>query len=138
MVGLIAETILPSSETPGAAEAGVADFIGHMLANWYSAEERERFLSGLDEFAARCVAETGKSFGDLMHDERHRFAEDRDREALALGPRSLATAPFFAAVKELTLIGYYTSSVGSAAIGYLGPIGAGPADEKLGCGAVWN
>jgi hypothetical protein len=43
-----------------------------MLADWYNADERDRFLAGLRELDARCRARHGKDFADC--DERDQVA----------------------------------------------------------------
>ena len=53
LVGELAETILPRTDTPGALDAGVPAFIDRMLATWDTAEERDRFIRGLGEIETR-------------------------------------------------------------------------------------
>ncbi|MFD2500146.1 gluconate 2-dehydrogenase subunit 3 family protein [Rhizorhabdus histidinilytica] len=48
----LVDTIIPATDTPGAAEAGVADFVTMMVERWMHPEERARFLAGLDSFDA--------------------------------------------------------------------------------------
>jgi hypothetical protein len=86
LVATIADQILPETDTPGARAVGVHRFIDALLAESYSAAERERFVTGL-------VA-LGRQRAQL---------ERLDREA----------QPFFRSLKELTLVGYYTSEVGA-------------------------
>jgi gluconate 2-dehydrogenase gamma chain len=96
LVATIAEHILPETDTPGARAVGVHRFIDAMLAESYPAEERKRFVAGLEEI----------SRGAFMHgtpDEQRRMLAGMDREA----------SPFFREIKELTLVGYYTSEVGA-------------------------
>src|SRR2546430_10190748 len=47
LVATIAEQILPETDTPGARAVGVHRFIDALLAESYSAEQRERFVAGL-------------------------------------------------------------------------------------------
>jgi hypothetical protein len=109
-IAVIAEHIIPETDTPGAIAAGVPDFIHRIVAEWYTPAERTIFLDGL---------------ADLDRDSRKRFAA----EFLALpAARQIALleeldaqrwggvagdSPFFAKIKELTILGYYTSEVGS-------------------------
>jgi hypothetical protein len=134
----LSETILPETDTPGAATARVDEFIAHILATWFSVAERTEFLAGLDLFASSCAALTGKSFGSMTQEERLAYLDPLDREAVAARARNVDPLPFFASMKELTLIGYYTSAVGSAAIGYLGPVGARTGGDGPISTAIWN
>ncbi len=148
LVAEIAETIIPQTETPGARAANVQSFIDHILADWYTGEERAAFLAGLRGFAERCLSELGTTFTQLSIDRRAAFLEGLDHEALearsrlgraALRNRAQITAlPFFAMMKELAIVGYYTSEAGMAAIGYQGPIGASAGGQGPSCSSVWN
>ena len=53
LLAALVDRILPPTDTPGAAEAGAPQFIDMMLAEWYAAEDRDRFLAGLDAVDAR-------------------------------------------------------------------------------------
>lgn len=119
LVTALAEAILPTTDTPGAAAAGVDQFIDLLLTEWLSPEEVGRFIDGLESFENLSVLETGKSFVDLTAAEQIALLAPLDREAvehrsaaLAAGSNPHADMPFIGSMKELTLIGYYTSEVG--------------------------
>jgi gluconate 2-dehydrogenase gamma chain len=95
LVATIAEQILPETDTPGARAVGVHRFIDALLAESYSAEQRERFVAAL--------ADLGRAFRTSRPDQQRALLERLDRDA----------APFFRTLKELTLVGYYTSEVGA-------------------------
>ena len=95
LVASITEQILPETDTPGARAVGVHRFIDALLAESYSAEERERFVAGLGELERALQASPP--------DQQRAQLERLDREA----------QPFFRSLKELTLVGYYTSEVGA-------------------------
>ena len=61
LLAALVDQILPATDTPGAAEAGVPQFIDTMLSGWYAPEERDGFLAGLSAFDAR--AEGGSFLG---------------------------------------------------------------------------
>ena len=119
LVTAIAEAILPTTDTPGAAAAGVNQFIDLLLSEWLEPEEVDRFLAGLAAFAAHAVAETGRPFEDLDAEQQlvllvplDRQAVEHRASALAAGVSPREGLPFLGAMKELTLIGYYTSEIG--------------------------
>jgi hypothetical protein len=116
MVAQAAERILPRTDTPGATDAGVADFIDVMLADWYSAAERTRFTNGLAELDARSRKLAGSS-GDFVHStELQQIAvlEALDEELHNLRRSGAAgtNEHWFAMLKHLTVWGYYTSRPG--------------------------
>jgi hypothetical protein len=112
LVAAIADSILPDTDTPGARAAGVHRFIDALLAESYTARERRRFLAGLAEVDARAGRAAGRPFLECASGDQRALLEALDREAFAGG----AHAPeplFFRTLKELTLVGYYTSEIGA-------------------------
>jgi hypothetical protein len=120
------ERILPETDTPGARAAGVPEFIERMLADWFDAAEREAFLAGLERLdalarergAARfALADESIQDGILAQLEQESLAARATAPdaSLLLGYRLPTAAPrqFFTALKELVLVGYYTSEIGA-------------------------
>jgi hypothetical protein len=126
LVRSLCDTILPETDTAGALTAHVDDFISDTLELWCTPLERRAFLTGLDAFAQNCKGALGKGFTGLSTADRLAFLEPLDRDAVEARKKRVDPLPFFATIKELTLIGYYTSEVGCNAIGYAGPIGTLP------------
>ncbi|HVX88350.1 MAG TPA: gluconate 2-dehydrogenase subunit 3 family protein, partial [Gemmatimonadales bacterium] len=58
----VAEAVIPRTDTPGATDARVNEFIDLLLADWYKDEDRDRFLRGLDAIDAEARAEGGAPF----------------------------------------------------------------------------
>ncbi len=112
LVATIADHILPETDTPGARAVGVHRFIDAMLAECYPVEERERFLAGLADVDARARRTCGRAFLQCATTEQRALLVHLDREAFATTP-SPDEAPFFRTMKELTLVGYYTSEIGA-------------------------
>lgn len=110
LVQSIAEQIIPATSTPGASAAGVHRFIDRMLAEYYTAEARTAFVAGLDDVDRRAVAATGQPFLRASAAEQHAILVELDRAAY----EPAARAPFFRTMKELTLLGYYTSEIGAS------------------------
>ena len=109
VVSAIADIILPKGDTSGALDANVPQFIDLMLADVYDAAARDRFSAGFAEFAARASG-SGKAFLDRDADSRTGYV----REALeaALTADKAGGRPFILMVRELTLLGFYTSRPG--------------------------
>jgi hypothetical protein len=109
----LAERIIPATDTPGAREAGVAEFIDVLLTDWFTAGERDEFLAGLADVDARARASFARAFADGTPPEQDRVVAALDDEAY--GPRREDRSEpgrFFARFKALTLYGYYNSEVG--------------------------
>ena len=118
LLATLVEIIIPATDTPGARAARVDAFIDGMLTDIYSAEERDRFVQGLADVDARARAAHGQIFLDVtperqvtlmtaMQEEGH--AAPRARRRSRPEPRA-----FFPWLKELTLVGYYTSEIGAS------------------------
>jgi len=112
LVATIADHILPETDTPGARAVGVHRFIDAMLAESYPAEDRARFLAGLADVDARARRTCGRAFLQCATTEQRALLVHLDGEAFATTP-SPDEAPFFRTMKELTLVGYYTSEIGA-------------------------
>ncbi len=118
LVTAIAELILPATETPGATAARVNEFVDLLLSDWLDAEERDRFLAGLADLEDRCRSRFERPFLELSAAEQLELLAPLDAEAAALrqaaarAGREVDELPFFGMMKEMTLVGYYTSEIG--------------------------
>ncbi|HUJ94913.1 MAG TPA: gluconate 2-dehydrogenase subunit 3 family protein [Terriglobales bacterium] len=120
MVTAISEIIIPQTNTPGAKAARVNEFIDVILSEWYEEADKASFLAGLSEVDTRCRTLFGQNFVDCAEAQQRQFLETLDSEASASEEhpaRSWAEDPpqprkFLSKIKQLTLVGYYTSEVG--------------------------
>ena len=83
LVGEIAETILPETETLGAKSLHLDEFIDLMLQEAFRPEEQDAFVSGLADLATQCQETQGKAFLDLTPDERLDFLREEERSLRA-------------------------------------------------------
>lgn len=114
-----AERIIPADETPGATEAQVARFIERILADWFDAGERDRFLGGLAELDVRARALRARSFTDCDEADQVAILTRLDDEVTELRRTGGGTANDhpFAMLKYMTVWGYCTSEVAMRATG---------------------
>jgi len=120
MVTTIAEIIIPQTDTPGAKAARVNEFIDLILTEWYDAEEKSIFLDGLADVDARARDLVGKDFVAIAEKQQVELLQALDDEVAALraetNMRRRRNRPpernFFFMIKQLTLVGYYTSQIG--------------------------
>ena len=117
----LAECIIPRTDTPGATDARVGEFIDRMLSDWYTPAERDRVLEGLDEIDSRSRDQFGRDFADCTEADRVALATAFDDEVSRLRRLPVAERPagagkpddhWFAMIKYLTVWGYCTSEVG--------------------------
>lgn len=123
-VKAMAELILPRTETPGAADVGVSEFIDLMLTEWYDEPDRTRFLNGLAEVDLRTNALFGKNFVDASPDQQAEMliwlgqtmtAEAEPLPRQRRGSSRGLSRNFYSMFRHLTLTAYYTSEAGATA-----------------------
>jgi hypothetical protein len=117
LVSELAEVIIPKTDTPGAKDVGVPNFVDTIINQCYKKEDQERFISGLTAFDE----EAKKSYGDS-------FAYCKPADQIALTEKILAAAlkerkenpkadrPFVLMAKELTMLGYFSSEPGATKV----------------------
>lgn len=120
LVTAITETIIPTTDTPGAREADVAKFIELILVEWMKPKERNGFLADLGEIDGLARSHHQRSFAECSPKERRKLLvvmEDHygDHPWYQLGAQSAfeGEAPFLAQMKELTVVGFFMSEVGA-------------------------
>jgi glucoside 3-dehydrogenase (cytochrome c) hitch-hiker subunit len=123
----IAETILPETSTPGAKAAKTGAFMALMVTDVYTAAQREVFVDGMRQVNAASLRAHGIDFLAASAAQRLAVAEALDREQQAAMdarlPEPVNRAPaapaapdepahYFRMMKELALLGFFTSEVG--------------------------
>jgi len=125
LVATVAEHIIPETDTPGAA--GVHRFVDTLLTDHYPTPERDRFLAGLADVDARARSRQGKTFVECTADQQVALLTEMDEAAYPAvqidSPRPQETW-FFRRMKEVTLVGYYTSQIGATQELHPSPFGA--------------
>jgi gluconate 2-dehydrogenase gamma chain len=109
LIDRLADIIIPTDDTPGANEAGVAEFIDVMT--FRDADLQHNFRTGLQWLDAYSNQSQGTPFltlapekqvallEPLAYKKNFRAGEERGRE-------------FFDLIREYTIMGFYTSEVG--------------------------
>ena len=140
MVATVADRILPATDTPGARDVGVHRFIDTMMAEYYAPDDRRRLLDGLRDLDTRAQRAHGRSFVRCTAAEQLALLTALDVDAFPPAPLPQADASeterggtgspaatqtkseslparrephWFRTMKELTLLGYYTSEPGA-------------------------
>jgi glucoside 3-dehydrogenase (cytochrome c) hitch-hiker subunit len=123
----IAETILPETSTPGAKAAKTGAFMALMVTEAYDARQQQVFRAGLGQVDEACRTAHGVPFMQATPAQRLSVVEALDREQKsamdARTPTRTNRAPaapaapdepahYFRMMKELALLGYFTSEIG--------------------------
>ena len=112
-VAALSEAIIPETDTPGAVEAGVVDFIEMIVSEWMRPDERERLMRGLAHMDEHTEALTGVRFAYADEVTQTAILSGLETEGRVLmdGDEDAPT-PFFHHFRSLVLSGYYTSEIG--------------------------
>ncbi len=108
LIGELAETILPETDTPGAKELGIPEYIDVIVNDCFTGYEQLQFKKGLVELNEKCQFFAGKSFLDCSAEEREKFLVLNEQEGIKKRNESGEKA-FITTLKELVLTGYFTS-----------------------------
>lgn len=104
----IAETILPETEdSPGAKAANIGEFMSLMVQDCYSEEEHEIFIAGIKTINNRSVQLFSLDFVKLQPSQKQELLIKLDEEARNIGNH------YFTMMKQLTVLGYFTSEPGT-------------------------
>ena len=118
------EQIIPATDTPGAKDARVNEFIDVILTEWATSEERAHFIEGLEDIDKQSQKLFGKNFVDASFDQQ--VAQLRAIDDVTLAGRVVRAhhgnhveppdqqlkGDFWEVFKRITVHGYYTSEIG--------------------------
>ncbi|MFC3196172.1 gluconate 2-dehydrogenase subunit 3 family protein [Parapedobacter deserti] len=119
LIAELSETIIPRTDTAGAKDAHVADFIIAMVTYGLSKPEQWTFLIGLEDVDRFCVSRLGQNFiscSAIQRTEVLRFFEESEWTSFRVAQKirnKLFGRSFFNLLKWLTAIGYCSSEVGA-------------------------
>lgn len=124
IVAEVAEMIIPKTTTPGAKDAGVPAFIVMMLQDCYKAPEHKSFTEGVNSLEKKQFLTLGNEqkialLKQVETDsaeemkayqvQQTKMGDNEDREQMAAQAKGL---PYWRLMKELTMLGYFTSEAG--------------------------
>ena len=116
-VAILAEAIIPKTDTPGAIDAGVPDWIEILVKDCLDPKDQSVITEGLAAIMLRCAKDHGKGLDQLSADEQVAFLTAYDKETEALRAKleqggKPQRKTFLQQFKELTKFCYVNSEVG--------------------------
>lgn len=121
----IGDTIIPPTDVPGAKAAGIGAFMAMMINDCYESADQTAFKAGLVRLPADYATKYGEPFltgsaanrtaflNELDREQRVHTAQLRKERREAGLPDNGGVPHYFRLMKELTLLGYFTSEIGS-------------------------
>lgn len=119
LIAELAECIIPKSDSPGAKEANVDQYIINVLINCTPIKEQHKFLDGLEYLETYTRDTYDKSFFKCTEKEKLdvlQYFEDRDNYNFSILNKINAKflgQSFFNKLKRLTIEGYFSSNLGA-------------------------
>jgi|SRR5665213_1945825 len=129
----VADTILPTTSSPGAKAADVGHFMAVMVQDCYEPKDQKVFIAGIGKLNDASTKKYNAKFIDLNTQQRNDLLVALDKEQKAYtdnrnkqiegdrmkhiddpkhkGPE--IPNHYFRMMKELTLLGYFTSEIGA-------------------------
>lgn len=108
LLARLVDVIIPATDTPGASAAGVHTFIAYMLQNYYDAEANQVFRLGLRALEASSQQHFNASLANIDEGQMLQLFTVLERQRKISAERD-----FVVWLKELTVMGYYTSEIGA-------------------------
>lgn len=120
VLSAVVAVIVPATDTPGALEAGVPQFINALVMHWMTAAEAQQFRAGLaalDDSAqlqyqrryANCTAQQGSALLQAL-----RASSPYHGHTFSLADRIMdPQAPFYLRLRDMTVLAYFSSEAGS-------------------------
>lgn len=111
----VADTILPATKTPGAKAAKVGEFMKVMVNDCYNKKDQDTFMEGFQKLDDSSEKMFDVSFMKLKPEQQHDLLVSLDKEQKEYMANKKPEEPghYFRMMKELTLLGYFTSEIGS-------------------------
>lgn len=117
-VAMIAEAIIPKTDTPGAIEAGVPEWIEVIVKDCFLEADQRIIIDGLADLTRRCQKAHRKSIDQLSSEEQVAFLTQMHNDTLAEKIKRTETEgpqrrTFLQQFKDLTKVCYCSSEVGA-------------------------
>lgn len=119
LISALAETIIPATDSPGAREAGVGDFIVTMIRDCTDRISQNKFIDGLKELDDHCRSRFNKPYDQCSPTEKTgvlQHFEEKGRPFKGIAGKAEARylgKSFFTTLKEYTVEGYCSSEAGA-------------------------
>jgi len=118
LISELVDVIIPPTETPGAKEAKVQDYIIDFMQSCSSNKEYNNFFNGLNDLQETCLNNYNTNFEDCTMEQKIEVLGNLDsnndsNSLLAKIDNKIRGRSFFKILKSLTIEGYCTSEPGA-------------------------
>lgn len=107
LIAAMAEVIIPKTDTPGARDVGVPDFIRLMLRDGLSTEDQQTYRRQLSDFSKKIIKDYGHPFEQCSPEEQNLIISAEEEQSF--DQQKVQKIHFYSLTKQLTLLGFFTS-----------------------------
>jgi hypothetical protein len=107
----LGETIIPTTDTPGAKATKIGEFMQMMVKECYDADQQTTFVKGLAAIRTDFKAEKSGEFMEANAEDRLAFLNGLHQKYVASGEEK--QPEIIHMLRDLTVLGYYSSEIGS-------------------------
>ncbi|MEP7257595.1 MAG: gluconate 2-dehydrogenase subunit 3 family protein [Flavitalea sp.] len=104
LLGDVADTIIPATDTPGAKALNIHLFVLKMMNDCYEKTDQEKFVSGMNQMNASAKKSFGASFSEGTVKQRQELLQSLEQKTA-----SAEQAYFYEIMKDRTIQGYMNS-----------------------------
>ena len=119
LLSALAETIIPKTDTPGAKEAGVGQYLLDMVKDCTDKKTQNKFIDGLKDLEQYTQDKYNKSYETCSVEEQHQVMKHFQEKGkpyngiVGKAQNKFLGKSFFTTLKEYTVTGYCTSQLGA-------------------------
>lgn len=118
LISELVDVIIPTTDTPGAKEAKVHEYVIDFMESCSSNKEYNNFFNGLNDLEETCLSDYGANFKGCTMSQKIEVLEALDSNSdsnslLAKIDNKIRGRSFFNILKTLTIEGYCTSELGA-------------------------
>lgn len=117
MVSKIADLLIPTTDTPGALDALVPQYLDRVAKKMLTSEEKSFVNNGLKAMAEACKKATGKDFLSCTEAEQIAFLQAEEKVAIESKEPTL-----FGSLKESIYRGFFSSEEGATEVLMYDPV----------------
>ena len=124
LISDLAEIILPRTKTPGAKDVGVPAFIDAFINEVYSEDAKNKLIEGLNKFNEGTREKYFRLFTECTSDSQILYVKELHHDAFKNAgtvsegwwASNKGDMPFILKIKELTLLGFFSSEAGATQV----------------------
>jgi hypothetical protein len=111
----VGDTIIPATDSPGAKEAKIGEFMHTIVRDCYEPANQQIFVDGMGKLNEASIKMNGKGFLASSPEERKKLLIELDKEQKEYAKSKKPADPvhYFRMMKELTVWGCFSSEPGA-------------------------